>query len=161
MIILSKKMFSQEPIDISHLSPAAQKKIITRERKKIELDQKLADTSESLQKSRQRASMSISDNAKLGANEMQKNPLVAAGSSIGGAVLGSKIAQASSSIVPGAGGEVLYMTSRMLGSTLAPAITRAAGSIVGSVKGLTANMASRRKERKLARLMKKRASLEA
>ena len=65
MIILNKKLFS-EPIDISHLSPAAQKKIISRERKKIELDQKLEHTANSLRKSRQRASMSISENAQLG-----------------------------------------------------------------------------------------------
>ena len=159
MIVLSKKMFSQEPIDISHLSPTAQKKVIAKERKKIELDQKLADTSESLNRSRQRASMSISDNAKLGAHELQRNPLAAAGSSIGGAVIGSKIAQGASSLLPAGGGEVLYMTSRMLGSTLAPAITRAAGSVVGAVKGLTAGIAARRKEKKLMRLAKKRAKL--
>lgn len=158
MIILRKKIFSQEPIDISHLSEGAQKKIIARERKKIELDQKISDTEEKLELNKRRASMSISDNAKLGAYELQKNPLASAGSSIGGAVLGSKIAQGAGAVL-GGGGDGLYMASRMIGSTLAPAITKATGSVVGAVKGLTAGMTAKRKEKKLMRLAKKRAKL--
>lgn len=159
MIILSKKLFSQEPIDISHLSKSAQNKIIEKERKKIELDQKIADTSEALKTNRQRASMSISDNAKLGAYELKRNPLASAGSSIGGAVLGNKVAQGVMAATGGAGGEVLYMTSRVIGSSLAPAITDVAGKAVGAVKGMTAGMAAKRNERKLERLAKKRAKL--
>lgn len=159
MIILRKKIFSQEPIDISHLSEGAQKKIIARERKKIELDQKISDTEEKLELSKRRASMSISDNAKLGAYELQKNPLASAGSSIGGAVLGSKIAQGASAVL-GGGGDGLYMASRMIGSTLAPAITDTAGRAIGAIKGMTAESAAKRSEKKLERLAKKRAKLD-
>lgn len=162
------KRFSsqQEPIDISHLSPAAQKEIIRRERKKIELDQKISDTHDSLMKSRSRAGMSLEDNAKLGAYEMKKNPVASFGSAVGGSVLGGKIAKTATTVaskfIPGMGegaSEALYVGARMAGSSLAPAITEGVGKAVGTVRGLTAESAARRKEKKLRRLLKKREQL--
>ena len=162
MIILTNKLFSgQEPIDISHLSPGAQKEIIKRERKKIELDHKISDTKDSLEKSRSRASMSLADNAKLGAYEMRKNPAASLGSSVGGIMLSGKIAEAASKATSamGIGGglsEAAIITARMAGSSLGPIISDTAGKAVGTIKGLTAGRAVARKEKKLARLTKKR-----
>lgn len=160
------KAFSQEPIDISHLSPAAQKKVIEKERKKIQLDQKISDTQDSIRKSRNRANMSIEDNAKLGAYEMQKNPLASTASGIGGAVLTGKLTDTAltvaSGFMPGMGGgatEAIRMGARMAGGTLAPAITELTGKAIGAVKGLTAERSAKRKEKKLKRLMKKRERL--
>jgi hypothetical protein len=167
MIIFSKRLFSQqeEPIDISHLSPEAQKEIISRERRKIELDQKISDTAHSLSKSRKRASMSIEDNARLGAYEISKNPMAGVGTSLGGSVLGVKVGEWASKAagVLGAGDGVQnalklggFGTSRYL----TPLITDTAGRISGAIKGMTAGISAKRNERKLKRLTKKRASLE-
>ena len=163
MIII--KRFSQtEPIDISHLSPAAQKEIISRERKKIELDQKISDTSESLMKSRSRASMSLEDNAKLGAYEMAKNPLTSVGSAIGSPVIGGKIGQvaAKGAAFLGAGEglqNALSIGGYAVGRMVTPVITETAGKVVGAVKGATAKRAATRKEKKLKRLIKKREAM--
>ena len=162
MIILTKKLFSdQEPIDISHLSPGAQKEIIKRERKKIELDHKISDARDSLEKSRSRANMSLEDNAKLGAYEMKKNAAASIGSSVGGIMLSGKIAQAASNATTALGlgngvSEAAAITARIAGSSLGPMISDAAGRAVGTVKGLTANRSVARKEKKLERMMKKR-----
>lgn len=165
MIIFSKRFFSQqEPIDISHLSPEAQKKIISRERRKIELDQKISDTARSLSKSRTRASMSIRDNAKLGAYEMSKNPIAGIGTSLGGSVLGVKVGDWASKAAEFLGaGEGVQGALKMGGFTasryLTPLITDTAGKISGAVKGMTAGISAKRNERKLKRLTKKRESL--
>ena len=166
MIIFSKRFFSQqEPIDISHLSPEAQKEIISRERRKIELDQKISDTANSLSKSKKRASMSIEDNAKLGAYEMSKNPIAGIGTSLGGSVLGVKVGDWASKAAGFLGaGEGVQGALKMGGFTasryLTPLITDTAGKISGAVKGMTAGISAKRNERKLKRLAKKRASLE-
>lgn len=163
MIII--KRFSQtEPIDISHLSPAAQKEIISRERKKIELDQKISDTSDSLMKSRSRASMSLEDNAKLGAYEMAKNPLTSIGSPMGSYLIGGKIGQVASkgAAMLGASAklqDVIELGGIGAGRMVTPIITEAAGKAIGTVKGLTAKSAVKRKEKKLKRLIKKREAM--
>lgn len=166
MIIFSKRFFSQqeEPIDISHLSPEAQKEIISREKRKIELDQKISDTAQSLSKSRKRASMSIEDNAKLGAYEMSKNPIAGIGTSLGGSVLGVKVGDWASKAAGFLGaGEGVQSALKMGGFTasryLTPLITDTAGKISGAAKGMTAGISAKRNERKLKRLTKKRESL--
>lgn len=164
MIIIKRFSQNTEPIDISHLSPAAQKEIISRERKKIELDQKISDTSESLMKSRSRASMSLEDNAKLGAYEMAKNPLTSVGSAVGSSVIGGKIGQAAAkgAAILGAGEglqNALSIGGYTVGRMVTPVITETAGKIVGTVKGATAKRAAIRKEKKLKRLIKKREAM--
>lgn len=167
MIIVTKTFSGDGKIDISHLSPGAQKKIIARERKKIELDQKISDTSESLKASKSRAAMSLEDNAKLGAYEIKKSPIASMGSAVGGSVLGGKIARfatnTAAKMIPGigdAGKEAIYMTGRIAGSQLAPGITEATGKAIGTVKGLTAKAAVKRKEKRLNKLVKERQSLD-
>ena len=162
MIILTKKLFSgQEPIDISHLSPGAQKEIIKRERKKIELDHKISDTKDSLEKSRSRASMSLADNAKLGAYEMKKSPVASIASGTAGYMIGGKLAGGASVVAKSLGApagmtDALSYVGRIGGSYVGAALSDYSGKAIGTVKGLTADLAVKRKEKKLARLTKKR-----
>ena len=167
MIVITKS-FSEGKIDISHLSPRAQKRIIAQERKKIELDQKIADTKNSIAELKQRASMSISDNSKIGAMKLKRNPMMGFTSSVGSMAvaqearskIGTLLAKASpkisdSNLVNSAA----FVGTSMLANSIVPWAIGAAGKLGGAVRGLTAQGAARRKERKLERLSKKRAKL--
>lgn len=167
MIVITKS-FSEGQIDISHLSPGAQKRIIARERKKIELDQKIADTKNSIGELRQRASMSIADNSKIGAMNVKKNPMMGFASSVGGMTIAQGAKEGVGSFIaknlPKAADSNLLSNAAMIGTSMLayrviPWAAGIAGRVGGAIKGLTAKGAARRKERKLARLSKQRERL--
>lgn len=176
MIIITKS-FSEGQIDISHLSPAAQKRIIANERKKIELDQKISDTKNSIGELRQRASMSIADNARIGAMKMRRNPMVGFASSVGGMTLSQnarskvgdilskpKVGEVLTKISPKLADSNLLSNASIIGTSMLayraiPWASGIAGRVGGAIRGMTAKAAARRKERKLVRLAKKRAQL--
>ena len=166
MIIITKS-FSEGQIDISHLSPGAQKRIIERERQKIELDQKIADTKSSLGELKQRAQMSIADNARIGEIKTGRNELVGAANSIGGMGLSTVAGETVSNLIdthaPGMGSfgkSIIRGLSSSLSYRVVPEITKKIGQVGGAIRGLTAESSARRKERKLQRLIKKRDNLE-
>lgn len=164
MIIITKSFSADGKIDISHLSSGAQKRIIKQERKKIELDQKIADTEDSLRASKSRSAMSLEDNAKLGAYELKKNPVASIASGAAGFTLGGKIGQEAAALAAKVGApglaEPLGYVGRVGGSMIGSAISEFTGKTIGAIKGLTANRAVKKKERKLNRLLKKRQDLE-
>lgn len=167
MIIITKS-FSEGQIDISHLSPGAQKRIIAQERKKIELDQKIADTKNSIGELRQRASMSIADNSKIGAMKLKGNPMVGFASSVGGMTIAQNARKGVGAFIaknlPKAADSSLLSNAATIGTSMLayrviPWAAGIAGRVGGAIRGLTAKGAVRRKERKLARLSKQRAQL--
>lgn len=173
---------AQEPVDISHLSKGAQNKIIARERKKIELEQKMDSVKESLMKSRERANMSVADNAMIGSRKLSRNPLVSNALAIGSMGISSAASDKTLSLIVGkhakaaakAGTELTEQAVNSLKAENAgkaamvgmaarmalPSVLSAVGGVAGAVRGLTANMTAKRQEKKLARLAKKRAKLE-
>ena len=169
MIIIQKKLFSEdEKIDISHLPPSQQKQIIRKERKKIELEGEIKDTAKSMMTSRRRANLSIRDNARLGAAEIKRNELAGIASGAASFLGGSKASQIASEGAT----KVLGITSGSLGNDLigygartavmmaVPKITEGVGKAVGAVKGVLAKPSAKLKERKLRRLIQERENME-
>ena len=166
MIIYKKKYFNQEQIDISHLSPSEQKKIISNERKKIELDRKISDTAKSFFENKKRSSLSISDNAKIGENKIQQSPLANTASStasfVAGSVASDKITNfaASSLGLDPIAAKTAGFLSRTVVSTVVPKLKNTVGKVGGVLKGLTADFSARQNIKRINRLAKKREKLD-
>ena len=168
MIIIQKKLFSEEEkIDISHLPPSQQKKIIREERKKIELEGRIKDTAQSMMDSRRRANLSISDNARLGAAEIKRNEVAGIASGAASFLGGSRASQVASEgaskflgLTAGSfGNDLIGYGARTAVMMTVPKITEGVGKAVGAVKGVLAKPASKIKERKLRRLIQERESM--